>query len=148
MSYRHVQTALLMYLISGAGAVVALIGIVGGGELGGGRWWLVAVGMMMIVTGAVAARLTVTVDGRAVTASFGWGWPTRRIEVGEIASAVRVRNSWWHGWGIRKVSHGWMYNNAGREAVELSLRSGKVFRIGTDDPAELLAAVERVRRPG
>jgi hypothetical protein len=34
-----------------------------------------------------------------------------------------------------------MYNNAGRDAIELSLRSGKVFRIGTDQPAELLEAV-------
>ncbi len=70
---------------------------------------------------------------------------TRRIEVGEIVAAARVRNSWWHGWGIRKVSRGWMYNNAGRDAIELTLRSGKVFRIGTDQPDELLAALERAQ---
>jgi hypothetical protein len=85
--------------------------------------------------------LTVVVDARTVTASFGWGWPRRTIDRAEIESAARVRNSWWHGWGIRKVSRGWMYNNAGRDAIKLSLRSGRVFRIGTDQPAELLAAI-------
>ncbi len=142
MPYRHVQHAPAMYLISVAGAVVAVVGIVAGTELGPSRWWLVAAAVLLIVVGLMSARLTVTVDDRAVTASFGWGWPTRRIEMSEIAGVARVRNSWWHGWGIRMVAGGSMYNNAGRDAIELSLRSGKVFRIGTDQPVELLAALE------
>lgn len=40
-----------------------------------------------------------------------------------------------------------MYNVAGYDAVELELRSGRVFRIGTDEPDALLAAIERVRPP-
>jgi hypothetical protein len=102
---------------------------------------------LVIVTGAVSSRLTAAVDDHSVTATFGWGWPQRVTDVAEIVSARTVRNSWWHGWGIRKVSRGWMYNIAGYDAVELELRSGKVFRIGTDEPAALLAAIERVRRP-
>ena len=65
----------------------------------------------------------------------------------DIVDARRVRNSWWHGWGIRKVQRGWMYNIAGYDAVELELRSGKVFRIGTDEPGALLAAIEGVSGP-
>jgi len=42
------------------------------------------------------------------------------------------------------ISGGWMYNVWGLDAVELNLTSGKVFRIGTDEPAELLAAVEQL----
>jgi len=34
-----------------------------------------------------------------------------------------------------------MYNVAGLEAVELVLASGKKFRIGTDQPAELANAI-------
>ena len=34
-----------------------------------------------------------------------------------------------------------MYNIAGRDTVELELQSGNVFRIGTDDPDGLLAAL-------
>jgi hypothetical protein len=112
-------------------------------DLGGGFWFSQAAMLILAATGLVAARLTVVVDARAVTASFGWGWPRRSIDRSEIETAVQVRNSWWHGWGIRKVSRGWMYNSAGRDAIELSLRSGRVFRIGTDQPAELLAAITR-----
>lgn len=142
MIYRYVQTASLMYLISASGAVIGLIGLIGG-SLGTARWWLLALGLLLLAVGLVAARLTVVVDGESVTATFGWGWPRRRIALDEIDGIQAVRNSWWHGWGIRKVSRGWMFNNAGRDAVELRLRSGKVFRVGTDQPAELLAALER-----
>ena len=100
---------------------------------------------LVIVTGVVISRLTATVDDRSVSAAFGWGWPRRSVEVADIVAVREVRNSWWHGWGIRKVHHGWMYNIAGYDAVELELRSGKVFRIGTDDPASLLGAIERLR---
>ena len=130
-----------MYLISVFGAAGAGWGVVVRDELGGGFWWFEAAMVVLIATGLVAARLTVVVDARVVTASFGWGWPRRSIERSEIENAVPVRNSWWHGWGIRKVSRGWMYNNVGRDAIELSLRSGRVFRVGTDQPAELLAAL-------
>jgi hypothetical protein len=132
-----------MYLISAAGVVGAAWGVAVRDELDGGFWWYEAVMLLLIATGLVAARLTVVVDARVVTASFGWGWPRRSIERSEIESMVQVRNSWWHGWGIRKVSRGWMYNNAGRDAIELRLRSGRVFRVGTDQPVELVAAVTR-----
>ena len=58
-----------------------------------------------------------------------------------VAAARRVRNRWWHGLGIRKMPQGWMFSLRGLDAVELELSSGKVFRIGTDDPGNLLAAL-------
>ena len=131
----------MMYLISVFGVVLAVIGFSERDDLGGGFWWYQAAMVLLIVTGVIAARLTVVVDDRSVTTSFGWGWPRRRIELAAVDGARHVRNSWWHGWGIRKVSRGWMYNNSGRDAIELALRSGKVFRVGTDEPTELLAAI-------
>ncbi len=131
-----------MYVISALGAVGVGLGIAFRDDLDGGFWVLQAVMVLLVVVGAVAARLTVTVDDAAVTATFGWGWPRRRVELVDVVSVERVRNSWWHGWGIRKVSRGWMFNAAGYDAVELTLRSGRVFRIGTDEPAALLAAIE------
>lgn len=130
-----------MYLIAVLGVVGLAVGVVVRVGLGGGFWIFQAAMLLVAATGVVGARLTVVVDARAVTASFGWGWPRRTIDRSEIDSAAAVRNSWCHGWGIRKVSRGWMYNNAGRDAIQLSLRSGRVFRIGTDQPDELLDAV-------
>lgn len=142
MSYRNVQTAPLMYLIAVGGGVVGAVALAVD-SLGGARWWLVALGLLLIVVGLVAARLTVVVDGTSVSSAFGWGWPRRDIRLDEIEGAAVVSNSWWYGWGLRKVRGGWMFNNAGRDAVELTLRSGKIFRIGTDQPDELLAVLER-----
>jgi hypothetical protein len=144
MSYRNVQTAPLMYLIAVGGGVVGAVALASD-SLGRARWWLVALGLLLIAVGLVAARLTVVVDSTSVSSAFGWGWPRRDIRLGEIEGAAVVNNSWWYGWGLRKVRGGWMFNNAGRDAVELTLRSGKVFRIGTDQPDELLAVLKRAQ---
>ena len=42
---------------------------------------------------------------------------------------------------MRKIRNGWMYNVWGLDAVQLELQSGKSFRIGTDDPDGLVAAL-------
>ena len=143
MAYRHVQHSPAMYLLSALAVVGAAIGFAARDELEGGLWWYLSAMAVVAATGVVAARLTVVVDARAVSVTFGWGWPRRVVERSDIAAAAHVRNRWWHGWGVRKVSRGWMFNNAGRDAVELSLRSSRVFRIGTDQPEELLDAINR-----
>jgi hypothetical protein len=141
MTYRHVQTSSWAWSISAAG-LVGLIWVILSPPTETVATVLAGASFVLLVaTGAVISRLTSTVDGEAVAATFGWGWPRRRIAIEEIVAVRQVRNSWWHGWGIRKVSRGWMYNIAGREAVELELRGGRVFRIGTDEPAALLEAV-------
>lgn len=87
------------------------------------------------------SRLVVTVDDDAVTATFGMGRPHRVVQLSDITEANVVRNHWIQGWGVRKVSRGWMYNVWGLDAVELELTSGKVFRIGTNEPERLHAAI-------
>ncbi|MDH4171684.1 MAG: hypothetical protein OEW42_19040 [Acidimicrobiia bacterium] len=87
------------------------------------------------------SRLTTTVTPDTVTAAFRFGRPRRVIPVTAVL-AVRVRrNSWWLGWGLRKVPKGWMYNLWGVGAVELQLDSGAVFRTGSAHPEELEAAI-------
>ncbi len=87
------------------------------------------------------SRLEVTVsDGRIVTA-FGFGRPHREIDLADVTAVRQVRNTWIQGTGIRKISGGWMYNVWGLDAVEVDLSSGNVFRIGTDDPENLFAAI-------
>jgi hypothetical protein len=48
------------------------------------------------------------------------------------------------GWGIRALHKGWLWNIAGLDAVELELKTGRVFRIGTDDADvdDLIAAIK------
>ena len=86
--------------------------------------------------------LEVRVDEEAVKLRFGVGLIRRTIALDRIESAARVRNRWWYGWGIRLTPHGWLWNVAGLDAVELRLTDGKLFRIGTGDPEGLQGALE------
>ena len=96
-------------------------------------------GFLLVCFGA----LTVEVTSEHVIARFGPGWIRKRFELAEIESVTCVQNRWYWGWGIRLTPHGWMYNVAGLEAVELALKNGKRFRIGTDEPRDLEAAIQR-----
>ena len=95
--------------------------------------------------------LTVTVDNRAVTVVYGVGIIRKRISLSQIRSHCPVRNKWYYGWGIRLIPGGLMYNISGLDAVELTLNSGYIFRIGTDEPYKLSDAigrqVQKSRRP-
>ena len=53
-----------------------------------------------------------------------------------------MRNLWYYGWGIRYTPHGWLFNVSGLDAVELELKNGRTWRVGTDEPVELLAAIQ------
>jgi hypothetical protein len=65
----------------------------------------------------------------------------RTIALADIQSVRTVRNPWYYGWGLRLIPGGWMWNVSGLDAVELKLRSGKLFRIGTDEPELLRSAI-------
>jgi len=55
----------------------------------------------------------------------------------EIERCSPVRNKWYYGWGIRRLERGWMYNVSGLDAVEICMKNGKIYRIGTDEPETL-----------
>ena len=63
----------------------------------------------------------------------------------DIRDAKAVKNRWYYGWGIRLSPHGWLFNVSGFDAVELEMANGVKYRIGTDEPDKLLAAIEQWR---
>lgn len=66
---------------------------------------------------------------------------TRTVALREIGSASIARAKWWNGWGIRRISHGWLYNTLSLNVVELQLlRDGRI-QIGTVDPERLRDAI-------
>lgn len=88
------------------------------------------------------SRLTIAVSSDRIAASFGWGWPNREFAIADISSVERVRNKWWYGLGVRKVPGGaWMFNIWGLDAIELNMRTGAKFRLGTDDIDNLHTAI-------
>ena len=96
--------------------------------------------MLFIVFISVSfSWLTVLVDENYLRIKFGYGIFKKNILIKEIASVKTVKNHWYYGWGIRvwfwpKM---WIYNVSGFDAVEIKLKNGKTFRIGTDEPKKL-----------
>jgi hypothetical protein len=88
-------------------------------------------------------KLSVEVRPGEVVVAFGVGLIRKRIDLNDVRSARAVRNSWFYGWGIRMIPHGWMFNVSGLDAVELALANGRRFRIGTDEPQRLAVAIRQ-----
>jgi hypothetical protein len=83
--------------------------------------------------------LQVIIDGEYLRIKFGFGIFQKKFSLNEIMSVKTVKNHWYYGWGIRiwlwpKM---WIYNVSGFDAVEIKLKDGKTYRIGTDEPKKL-----------
>ena len=104
-----------------------------------------------VVTGSLAAvfviiaalfwSLTITVTGEHLAWHFGIGLIRKSVPVAEIESCEPTPTSFWNGWGIHWSPSGWVYNISGYGAVEVRLKSGKAFRLGTDEPEALADAI-------
>jgi hypothetical protein len=103
---------------------------------------------MFAIAAAVAlffGALTVEVDDEAVRLRFGVGLIRRRILLRDVQAWREVRNPWYAGWGIRVGPGLVLWNVSGLDAVELALADGKRFRVGTDEPGPLAAAIARTK---
>lgn len=137
MHYEHTQFGWLTTALLGGGALIGLAVAIGLSAPAP----VFPVPLLLALAALVFGRLTVRVGRDHLECAFGLGLVRRRIAFRDIAAAEKVRNAWWYGWGIRLTPHGWLWNVAGLDAVELSLRNGRRFRLGTDEPARLLAAL-------
>ena len=98
---------------------------------------------VLLATLAIFPFMTVEVDGRTFSIAFGRGLARTAWPIDELHAWRAVRNPWWYGWGIHYIPGGWLYNVSGSCAVEIELAGGRRARIGTDDPAGLVAALDR-----
>ncbi|MEL7155799.1 MAG: hypothetical protein AAFN30_04285 [Actinomycetota bacterium] len=90
------------------------------------------------------SRLTVWIDDDTLSVAFGRGWPIKTFPLADITAAAPMRNRMLDGFGIRSTETGLMYNVWGLQSVLINLRDGQSFRIGTDEPTELVAVLGSV----
>ena len=83
--------------------------------------------------------LTIEIAEGELRWRFGPGWIHKRVSLAEIASAKIVRTNVLEGWGIHYSRFGWLYNVSGFDAVAITLKNGKRFCLGTDEPETLSA---------
>ena len=102
---------------------------------------LICLIIILIILGTFA-RLTVTVDDQMIKIRFGLGIIRKTFPLKEIETYRVVKNPWYYGWGIRFTPRGWLFNVSGFSAIELQMKNGKRYRIGTDDPDNLAEALD------
>ena len=148
--YKHTQIGYLMLVVTLAVLVLfAWVYITASAEPtsvdSGPNFAVTAIMALILFILASFATLTVSINENYLRIKFGYGIFARKFPLNQIASAQAVKNLWYYGWGIRlwlwpKM---WIYNISGFGAVEIIMRNGKMYRIGTDTPSVLEAAIKQ-----
>ena len=101
-----------------------------------------AVALLVIAIGPLLfSSLTVTIRDGILASHFGFGFWPKRFALADITSVAIAASNWAEGWGIRGTPTDMLYNVSGTGAVEVRLRSGARFRLGSDEPDRLLGAL-------
>ncbi len=140
MEYRHTQTGVLIIAVLLV-AIVSVLTLL----LKTGTFYLIQIAFltMLVVALALFYSLSVEIKDNTLLCRFGAGLIRKRIPLSDIQQARTVQNPWYAGWGIHRMpGQYWLWNVSGLRAVELILKDGKRFRLGTDEPELLVHAIE------
>jgi hypothetical protein len=106
--------------------------------------WIV--GAILCIVGFLFSRLTVFVDAEDVSVSFGLGLFKKVVLAIDIESCKRGEHRFWP-WGIWGwPGKGWLFSVGGSHTVEIKMRDGMRYCIGTDKPEDLEKAVHEAMR--
>jgi hypothetical protein len=99
---------------------------------------------ILVVCAWLFASLTIEINDRELRWHFGPGLIRKQVSLSEIVAVESVKTNFLAGWGIHWTRFGWLYNVSGFDAVVITLRSGKRFALGTDDPQMLVNRLTEV----
>lgn len=148
--YKHTQIGFLMITVT-----LFVVFLFGWGQMiaraeapsynSGANFLMTAVMVLVLALLTSFATLTVAIDGEFLKIRFGWGIFRKKFALNEIVEVKKVRNHWYYGWGIKRwfCPQMWIFSVSGFDAVELTMKNGKIYRIGTDEPEKLEAAVKQ-----
>ena len=137
--YEHTQIGyfLIWMLLIGAAITLTI------GALNPADWISFVITVLLLLTIAGFYKLRIKIDNENLCASLGVGIIRKKVPVAEIATCEPIRIRWWYGWGIHFTPYGLLYNISGWDAVAITLRDGRHFSLGTDDPHGLAVAIRR-----
>lgn len=137
--YHHTQVGYLTLIILGIACLFMALLMV----LYGFNWIGFTVLVILVICLVLFATLTVTITEDTLEIRFGIGVIWKKFPLKDLESCQVVKNPWYYGWGIRQIPHGWLFNVSGFDAVEIMLKTGKKYRIGTDVPNDLEKAIRQ-----
>ncbi|MBU0982699.1 MAG: hypothetical protein KKA42_02445 [candidate division Zixibacteria bacterium] len=139
--FDHTQSAHWLVWSGGLAGIL----VTGGFWLSGGHTASLAVAGVILLLLMLFAWLRVSVDETHLRLRFGVGLIRLRFRLSDIAACRPVRNKWWYGWGIRLTPDGWLFCVNGLDAVEIKMKNGNQYRIGTDRPDDLTRCILEAR---
>jgi hypothetical protein len=144
MKYKHTQIGYLMLAVTlGVLLLFAWAYITAAHEApsvdSGTNFAMTATMVFVVFILSSFGSLQVIVDEKYLKIKFSYGIYRKKFALHDIMSAKTVKNYWYTGWGIRRSfwPKMWIYNVSGFDAVEIQLKNGKVYRIGTDEAKKL-----------
>jgi hypothetical protein len=141
-NYQHTQPATL--ILRATLSLAALMAVTG---------WLVArqafiAVPILLLSAWLFHSLTIAITEGELRWRFGPGLIRKRVPLANIATARVVRTNFLEGWGIHFSRFGMLYNVSGYDAVAVTLRSGKRFALGTDEPQVLATQLNQAIQKG
>lgn len=136
--YRHTQVGwvIIIFLSAGIALVTALM------ARSGCHWPCLIIFAALLVSLALMHSLTVEIGDDALKVRYGHGLIRKTIPLSAIDSCRMVRYPWYFGWGLRWMPRGWLFRVSGLAAVELNMKNGRRYGIGSDEPEELEKAIK------
>jgi len=139
MKYEHTQIGTLIIIVSILVAILFAVIVLQTG-------FILSIFIAMLVILFIVASfssLHVAIDEKYLRIKFGYGIFRKKFLLKEITSVKSVKNKWYYGWGIRlwlwpKI---WIFNISGFDAVEIKMKNGASYRIGTDESEKLKKAI-------
>ncbi len=126
-------------------SLLAIILIANGVTGAVAHWPALIVSLILLICLVLFYKLRITIEDDTLCASFGPGIIRKKVRLAEIVGCEPIRIRWWYGWGIHLTPYGWLYNVSGLNAVTMTLRNGRKFALGTDDPDGLVDVIKRYR---
>ena len=149
-TYKHTQIGYLMLVVTLAVLVLFVwihitVSVEPRSVDSGSNFAVSAIMVLILFILASFATLTESIDENYLRIKFGWGIFARKFALDRIASVHSVKNRWYYGWGIKVWfwPYMWIYDVSGFDAVEIIMRNGKRYRIGTDEPEKLETAIKQ-----
>ncbi|MBK8807031.1 MAG: hypothetical protein IPO21_10440 [Bacteroidales bacterium] len=87
--------------------------------------------------------ITVIVTDEHVKIKYGFGLFSKQIEISRIESISSIGINIYHGYGIKKITNGVLYNTGKSIAIELKLTENEIIQIGTNDSETLKAVLDK-----
>ena len=143
MQYHHRQFGTVIVAILAATIIIMSLPLIRSQE-----FHAIQAQVVLVLLAAIALfyALTIEIKDDTLYIRMGIGLIRKKVPLADIAQARVVRIPIYAGWGIHGLPGvSWVWNVSGRDGVQLDFVKGGRLIVGSDEPEELVRAIENNR---